>query len=161
MSVSGGIRAIKEGAPSEIARESCLRQVPSASFGAIWHLNREPRRLTLEVMGRSVTVLFASLALIALGILLLRPVALQALEMPYGTHHSSSVEIVKADGSQHCELLADCETVSFTTLGLDHAPPALVVLLVGLVTALVVPYVRRLHAWPVLVPNPPPLAPLG
>ena len=112
-------------------------------------------------MSRRLTLLLASLALITLGILLFRPVALQALGMPYGTYHSTKVEVVKADGSPHCELLADCETVSFTSLGVDNARFASIVLITGLVTVLAVPVVRRLRSWPALVPNPPPLAPLG
>jgi len=100
-------------------------------------------------------------ALIALAILLVRPIALDALGMPFGSHSSPTVEIVKVEGSHHCELLSDCEAVSFVSFGIDLSRTAAIVLIVGFVVVLTQSRIRSLHSWPALVPNPPPLALLG
>jgi hypothetical protein len=101
------------------------------------------------------------LALLALAILLFRPIVLDGLGMPFGSHDSASVKLVKAEGSPHCELLADCETVSITNTGLNLGSGVLLVGLAGFVVALAATAARRLPSWAAPVPNPPPLASIG
>jgi hypothetical protein len=103
--------------------------------------------------GRTLTVF----ALLALAVLLFRPAALDALGLLFGSYHSEVVTLVKAEGS-HCELIADCETVSIANIGLADASGYLPLALAGLV--IVVTLVRRRGpaGWAPLVPDPPPLS---
>ena len=105
--------------------------------------------------------MMAALALVALALLVLRPIALETVGVPYGTHTSTSLEVVQADGSQHCELLSDCESVSFTTFGISSTQTTIAVLVTGLITAFAGVAALRMRSWPALVPNPPPLTPLA
>ena len=100
----------------------------------------------------------AILALLAIAVLLFRPMTLQALGAPYGAHFSPDVELTKADGSPHCSLLADCETVSISNVGLDLGQAGIVLVLAGLVLALAVARDPISRSWIALVPNPPPLS---
>jgi hypothetical protein len=104
---------------------------------------------------------FAVVSLMALAVLLMRPIALDALGMPFGSHSSPTVELVKVHGSHHCELLSDCEAISFTSFGIDLSRVAVVMLIAGFVTVLAQARIRTLYFWASLVPNPPPLSPIG
>ena len=91
--------------------------------------------------------------------LLLRPVALSAIGAPYGGHNSPEVQLTKAEGSPHCSLVADCETVSISNAGLAIASgTGVVVLLAGIVIITAPAGIRALRTWTSLVPTPPPLS---
>ncbi len=100
-----------------------------------------------------------TLALLALVILVFRPIALDALGVPFGAHNSPEVQFAQADGSPHCEILADCETISISNVGLDVVQMGFVFFLAGVVMAFALTRTRVLHSWTALVPNPPPLMP--
>jgi hypothetical protein len=106
-------------------------------------------------------VLFAVLALLAVAVLVLRPLTLDAIGAPFGAHYSPDVEMTQADGSPHCSLLADCETVSISNVGLNLGQIGIVLVLAGLVFAVTTRRPRGLRSWTALVPNPPPLFALG
>jgi hypothetical protein len=101
------------------------------------------------------------LALLALAILVFRPIVLDGLGMPFGSHDSVSVKLVKAEGSPHCEMLVDCETVSIGNAGLDLGLGALIVALTGFVVVCAYTAARSRLSWAPTVPNPPPLSTLG
>jgi len=105
--------------------------------------------------------LIAVLALLAVAVLLVRPVALNAMGSPYGAHYSADVELTRADGSPHCSLLADCETVSISNVGLSLGNTAVVLVASGLVLAIAPRASRVMRSWTAPVANPPPLPALG
>lgn len=100
----------------------------------------------------------AGLALLAVAVLVLRPIALDAIGAPFGSYNSPDVQLVQVEGSPHCALLADCETVSISNAGLDLGQAAIVLVLSGLLVALVLPRGLTGRSWTALVPNPPPLS---
>jgi len=105
--------------------------------------------------------LVAVLSLFAIAVLLFRTVALDAIGAPYGAHNSPDVELAQAQDSPHCALLADCETVSISNVGLDLGQTGIVLVLAGLVFSVAVRNVRFLSSWTALVPNRPPLSALS
>jgi hypothetical protein len=112
----------------------------------------------LIVMKKRVRSSVAVLALLALAVLLLRPVALNSFGSPFGAHHSPNVQFAYADDSPHCGLLADCEMVSFVTTGLAAPIAAGLLILAGIMRHVSFARVRIPHSWTALVPVPPPLA---
>ena len=102
--------------------------------------------------------LLAVLALLALAVLLFRPMTLHAIGAPYGAANSPDVQLTQAEGSPHCALLADCETVSISNAGLDLGQAGVLIVLAGLVLAVIVREAAALRTWTALVPNPPPLS---
>ena len=106
---------------------------------------------------RSTAAIFA---LLALAVLMLRPVLLDTIGSPYGAHHSADVQLAYADDSPHCGLLADCETVSITTAGMDAALTTGLLALAGVVMTVTARRLPGLLSWTPQVPNPPPLASL-
>jgi hypothetical protein len=106
-------------------------------------------------------VVLAVLALLALAIVVARPVVLSALDAPYGAHNSPDVELTRADGSPHCSLLADCETVSIANAGISLAQTGIVLVLGGLVLRTLLPALPRPRSWIAPVSSPPPLSALG
>ena len=110
-------------------------------------------------MKRRFRSIATGLALFALIILMFRPIVLDALGEPFGAHNSPEVEFARAKGSPHCELLADCETISISNVGLDVAPIDFVLLLAGVVMAFALTRAQVLQSWNAPVPNPPPLSP--
>ena len=104
---------------------------------------------------------FAVLALLAVAVLVLRPLTLDAIGAPFGAHFSPDVEMTRADGSPHCSLLADCETVSISNVGLDLGQTGIVLAMAGLAFVVSTRRLRGLRSWTALVPNPPPLLALG
>jgi hypothetical protein len=88
---------------------------------------------------------------------LFRPVALDVLGMPFGSHNSPNLALVQAEGSPHCELLADCETVSIANAGLNLATTSFLLVLTGFVIVIALSRSRIRHSWAPMVPNPPPL----
>ena len=105
---------------------------------------------------RAPAVLTA-LAILAIAVLLLRPAGLQALGSPYGARFSPEVQLAQADGSPHCAMLADCETVSISNVGLDLSHAGIVLMLGGVALAVRADKVRLPRSWTALVPNRPPL----
>ena len=99
----------------------------------------------------------ALLALVAIAVLVLRPAGLNALGAPYGAHFSPEVQMTQAEGSPHCTLLADCETVSISNAGLDLGQTSALLVLAGIVLLVTVRKGPTPRSWAALVPNPPPL----
>jgi hypothetical protein len=99
----------------------------------------------------------ALLALLAVAVLVLRPAGLKALGAPYGAHFSPEVQMTQAEGSPHCMLLADCETVSISNVGLDLSQAGIVLVLAGILLVVTTRRARMPRSWTALVPNPPPL----
>jgi hypothetical protein len=112
-------------------------------------------------MKRRFLPLVAILALLAIAVRVLRPVVQDATGAPFGAHNSPDVQLTRADGSPHCTLLADCETVSISNAGIDLALAVVTLVLAGIVVAVAPgrPAVPRTSI--VLVPNPPPLSVLS
>ncbi len=101
------------------------------------------------------------LALLALVILLFRPIMLDAIGSPFGSHNSADVQLLQHSNSPHCEVIADCETISISNVGIDFVQGASVLILAGIVLMFALDRPRVLHSWTALVPNPPPLAALS
>jgi hypothetical protein len=101
------------------------------------------------------------LAVLALVILLFRPIMLDAIGAPFGAHNSPDVQLMHASNTPHCELLTDCEIVSIASLGLDFVPSAFLLVLAGFVLMFALERPRIMHSWKALVPNPPPLSALS
>lgn len=102
--------------------------------------------------------LAAVLALLAIAVLVFRPIGLDAIDAPFGSHHSAEVQLAHAEGSPHCALLADCETVSISNAGINLGQTGMVLLLSGLVLTVALPQRLTGRSWKALVPNPPPLS---
>jgi hypothetical protein len=110
------------------------------------------------MMNTRFRAMMVAAALLAVAILLFRPMMLDATGAPFGSYHSADVELTQVDGSPHCSLLADCETISISNVGLDLGQAGIVLLLAGLVLALSMPRMSTVRSWTALVPNPPPLS---
>ena len=102
----------------------------------------------------------AAFALLAIAVLLFRPMLLDVMGMPFGAHDSESVALARAQGTPHCEMLTDCETVSISNVGLHLGGTALMPLLIGAVIVFVLRRERIPGSWKaltrLLLPSPSP-----
>jgi hypothetical protein len=102
-------------------------------------------------------VTVAVFALLALTLLVARPTLLDAVGIPYGVPGSPAMEIVRADGSAHCEMLSDCHTISVGNIGLNLGVYVLLPMVVAGLAVAGLRRPRKLCSWASPVVNRPPI----